>query len=461
MTTSESKVHMITLGCARNRVDAEVMLASLLEKGWKISDSPENCEAVIVNTCGFIGAAKTESIDTILEMAKLKEDNSQMKLVVSGCLTQRYKGQLASGLPEVDLFIGTDEFVRLPELLDDGAPVAQNKVFAKRTNYLYDARLPKINTLAKKSAYVKVAEGCQHKCSFCIIPAIRGPLRSRPLEDVVLEVTRLAQQGVIEVNLIAQDLAAYGREQGHDNLLPLLKALVQVEGIQWIRMLYVYPENITDEFLDFFANEPKLVKYLDVPVQHGSDRILKLMDRELSSSEMRAVFKRLRERVPGIVLRTTVMVGFPGETEEDFVALRSFVEELRFDHLGCFSYSQEEGTRAARMPDQVEDKVKKQRHKLIMTVQRQISAEIQKTYQGKVIDVLVSGVSAESDFLFEGRHAGQAPEVDGLVYINDGLARPGEIQKVKISETLDYDLVGRALESKQRSSELSAHDLTV
>lgn len=446
MALSEGKVHLITLGCARNRVDAEVMLATMIEKGWSIVDSPLKSDAVIVNTCGFIGAAKTESIDTILEMAKLKLSQPDMKLVVSGCLTQRYKQQLARGLPEVDLFIGTDEFPRLADLLaEDSTFLSENRVHARRTNYLYNASLPKINTLAKRSAYVKVAEGCQHKCSFCIIPAIRGPLRSRAIPDVVEEVKRLVEQGVLEINLIAQDLAAYGRELGSDLLLPLLRELVKIEGLKWIRMLYVYPENITDEFLDFFASEPKLVKYLDVPVQHGSDRILQLMDRELTSAEMKAVFEKIRQKVPGIVLRTTVMVGFPGETEDDFKKLETFVDELRFDHLGCFSYSQEEGTRAARMEGQIDDETKQIRFDIIMTLQKSISAARQRAYQDQIIEVLVSGLSTESDFLYEGRHGGQAPEIDGVVYINDGEVKPGLIQKVKVTQTLDYDLVGAVI----------------
>ncbi len=437
------KVHLISLGCARNRADSEVMLGSLMSDQWTVTDDAEGADTVVINTCGFIEAAKEESIQTILEAAELKKQNPNLKVVVAGCLTQRYKGQLAEGLPEVDLFVGTDEFPKIAEFLNQDLP--KGSVRAKRTHYLYDGSLPKKNTLTASSAYVKVAEGCQHNCSFCIIPAIRGQLRSRPIANVVAEAEALAKDGVREINLIAQDLAAYGRDWGSSDLLELLKALVNVDGIDWIRLLYVYPENISDEFIAFFASNPKIVKYLDIPTQHASTAILQKMNRDIDREGMRAIFKKLRENVPGIAIRTSVMVGFPGETQEDFEQLRDFIVEQKFDHLGCFTYSQEEGTVAGRMKDQIDEQTKLDRQAIIMDLQRGISRDRLVDYVGKTVDVLVKGLSDESDLLAEGRLSTQAPEVDGVVYINDGDFKPGTVQKVLITDSHDYDLVGRVI----------------
>lgn len=438
------KVHLISLGCARNRADSEVMLGSLMSNNYSITDDAEEADTVVINTCGFIESAKEESVQTILEAAELKKSNPNLKVVVAGCLTQRYKGQLVEGLPEVDLFIGTDEFPKIAEFLEQDLP--KGSVRAQRTHYLYDGSLPKKNTLTSSSAYVKVAEGCQHNCSFCIIPAIRGQLRSRPIGNVVQEVEALAKEGVKEINLIAQDLAAYGRDWGSSDLLPLLKALVEVEGIEWIRLLYVYPENISDEFIEFFASHPKIVKYLDIPVQHASDALLKKMNRDISRDGLRTIFGKLRATVPGLAIRTSVMVGFPGESDEDFLELKEFVMEQRFDHLGCFTYSQEEGTVAGRMKDQIDEDTKLDRQAEIMAVQREISADRLIDYVGKTVKVLVKGLSDESDLLAEGRLSTQAPEVDGVVYINDGDFKAGTIQNVLITDSHDYDLVGRVID---------------
>ncbi len=443
-STDSKKVHLISLGCARNRVDSEVMLGSLINDGWEISGEADDSDAIVINTCGFIESAKKESIDTILEAAALKATGKPKKVVVAGCLTQRYKTQLAKGLPEVDLFVGTDEFPKIADFLKQ--PTYEARVHAKRTNYLYTGELPKRNTLEPAAAYVKVAEGCQHSCAFCIIPAIRGPLRSRPVESVIREVEDLVANGVIEINLIAQDLAAYGRDTGEASLLELLRALVKVRGVRWIRPLYVYPENIQDDFLDFWACEPKILPYIDIPVQHGSDRILSKMNRDVTRDELRRTIQKVRDRIPGVAIRTSVMAGFPGESEEDFQDLLSFVEEMKFDHLGCFAYSQEEGTVAGRMSDQVSDVIKRDRVARVMEVQSYISRQILEQYVGKVVPVLVRGLSSESDMLYEGRLQQQAPEVDGVVYINDGLVKPGQIQNVLITESHDYDLVGEVVD---------------
>ena len=444
-TASESirKVHLVSLGCSRNRVDSEVMVGTLLRDGWESSNDPETADAVIVNTCGFIASAKEESIDTILSMAELKKTNPNMKLIVAGCLTQRYKSQLVKGLPEVDLFIGTDEFSRIGDLLS--APIEKGTIHAKRTNYLYNEEMPRVNTLSSHSAYVKVAEGCQHNCAFCIIPAIRGRLRSRPVHSIIKEVMNLVDTGVQEINLIAQDLAAYGRENGETDLLELLRAMVQIDNLRWIRLLYVYPENISPEFLEFFAKEDKIVKYLDIPVQHGSNAILKRMNRAVTREEIISTVKSLREKVPSVAIRTSVMVGFPGETAEEFADLKSLVEELKFEHLGCFSYSQEEGTVAGRMADQIDEDVKQDRLAQIMEIQKEISREKLRRFVGQRIPVLVAGPSEDSELLWQGRMSVQAPEVDGIVYLNDGPLKAGQIQIVEITESYEYDLVGRGV----------------
>ncbi len=455
------KAHLISLGCARNRVDSEVMLGTLLGGGWLSTETPEEADVVIVNTCGFIGSAKEESIDTILQATELKKTNKNLKVVVTGCLTQRYKSQLARGLPEVDLFIGTDEFTKigtyieqLYECADGQSPQKSpssplSRVYAKRTHYLYSDDLPRLNTLAKHAAYVKVAEGCQHQCAFCIIPAIRGKLRSRPIDSVIREVKQLVQQGVLEINLIAQDLAAYGRDRGEDLLLPLLKELSKIDGLQWIRCLYVYPENLSDELIELFATEPKLAPYIDIPVQHASDSILKAMNRAVNQGELRSTLARLRARVPHIAIRTSVMVGFPGETAADFDQLVDFIGEQKFDHLGVFAYSQEEGTVAGRMKNQIDEETKQTRLEQIMELQKTISRAKLEAYRGQRLPCLIEGISQESDLLWQGRLATQAPEVDGLVYINDGEnLQPGTMQYVEITETHDYDLVGKIV-SKQ------------
>ncbi len=439
------KVHLVSLGCSRNRVDSEVMVGTLLRDGWRSVEEAEGADAVVVNTCGFIASAKEESIDTILSMAELKKTNPAMKLIVTGCLTQRYKTQLAKGLPEVDLFIGTDEFSRIGELIDSPTSTT-GAIHAKRTNYLYNEDMPRVNTLAAHSAYVKVAEGCQHNCAFCIIPAIRGKLRSRPVHSVVKEVMQLVDSGVQEINLIAQDLAAYGRETGDTNLLELLRALVKIEDLRWIRLLYVYPENISDEFLEFFAKEEKIVKYLDIPVQHGSNSLLKRMNRDVTREEIIATVKKLRAMVPTVAIRTSVMVGFPGETQEEYEDLKSLVKELKFEHLGCFTYSQEEGTVAGRMPDQIDESTKQERMAEIMEIQKGISREKLRRFVGKRIPVLVAGPSEESEFVWQGRMSVQAPEVDGLVYLNDGPVKAGQIQMVEITDSYEYDLVGHVVQ---------------
>ena len=435
MVRDTRAVHFISLGCARNLVDSEVMMGQLLERGWRFTAAAEQADAVVINTCGFIDSAVRESIDRIIEVGAQK--SGHQKLVVAGCLTQRYKNRLTADLPEVDLFIGTDQFHRIAELLD--TPLLQGKVHAARNNYIYSADVPRINTLSPFSAYVKVSEGCQHRCAFCIIPAIRGPLRSRAIADIVLEVEQLVAQGVSEIILVAQDLAAFGRDQGTDDLLALLRALAAVQGLRWVRPLYIYPEYISDAFLEFLASEDKLVKYLDIPVQHASDRILQLMRRDIDRRGLATILQRVRQRVPHVALRTSVMVGFPSETEEDFHLLLDFVAEQEFEHLGCFTYAREQNTAAARMTGQVAAKVKTKRRQEVMTRQQRISQQKLQQRIGTVCDVLIE--KQVQDY-YVGRAASQAPEVDGVVYVRGESLQLGNITPVKISAASSYDLIG-------------------
>ena len=430
-------VHFISLGCARNLVDAEVMMGQLLEHGWQFSAEAQHADAVVINTCGFIDSAVKESIDRIIEVGSHKP--AHQKLIVAGCLTQRYKHQLKAGLPEVDLFVGTDQFHRIAEFLD--TPLLQGEVRAARTNYIYSAEAPRINTLARGSAYLKVSEGCQHRCAFCIIPAIRGQLRSRTIADIVQETEQLVTQGVREIILIAQDLAAFGRERGNSELLPLLQALAAVQGLRWIRPLYIYPEYISDAFLEFFANENKMVKYLDIPVQHASDSILRLMRRDIDRRGLEKILQRVRQRVPNVALRTSVMVGFPSESEEDFSTLLDFVAAQEFDHLGCFTYAREKNTPAARMAGQIAEQCKQQRQQQVMTLQQGISQQKLSRKIGTVCEVLLEKKDGKH---YIGRTAAQAPEVDGVVYVKGKDLPCGELVTAKINAASAYDLIATA-----------------
>ena len=433
-------VHFISLGCARNLVDAEVMMGQLLEHGWQFSAEAHHADAVVINTCGFISSAVKESIDRIIEVGSRKP--AHQKLIVAGCLTQRYKHQLQAGLPEVDLFVGTDQFHRMAEFLANPLLQGQGKVRAARTNYIYSAEAPRINTLARGSAYVKVSEGCQHRCAFCIIPAIRGQLRSRTIADIVQETEQLVTQGVQEIILIAQDLAAFGRERGNSELLPLLQALAAVRGLRWLRPLYIYPEYISDAFLEFFASENKMVKYLDIPVQHASNRILRLMRRDIDRRGLEKILQRVRQRVPNVALRTSVMVGFPSESEEDFHTLLDFVAAQEFDHLGCFTYAREKNTAAARMTGQISEKCKQQRQQQVMALQQGISQQKLSRKIGTICEVLLEKQTGD---YYLGRTASQAPEVDGVVYVKGKDLPRGEFVTAKINAASAYDLIATAL----------------
>lgn len=437
-------VHIVTLGCPKNRVDSEIMLGSLVEEGWELTDEPERADLVVVNTCAFIEASKEESIQAILEAARLKEAGRAKKLVVAGCLAQRYPEELAKELPEVDHFLGTSAYADLPKLLGD---TRSERQVIPDPDYIHSAATPRINSLQGFTAYLKIAEGCDNACAFCIIPTLRGKQRSRPIEDVVAEARRLADAGVGELNLVAQDLTAYGHDlPGRPKLHQLIRALGEVEAIRWIRLHYAYPRNFPDELIAAIRDTPNVVPYLDMPIQHASDRLLRAMRRGRDSVFLRELLAKLRAEIPGIVLRTSLIVGLPGETEEEFEELLDFIAEQRFDHLGIFRYSKEEGTLAGEMEDQVPDEVKQRRWEQAMALQAEIRQEQQQAYVGRDLEVLVEGVHEETEHLLVGRHQGQAPEVDGQVILNDLPDEPvaaGDWVQVRVEEAYPYDLVGR------------------
>jgi len=434
---------MMTLGCPKNRVDSEVMLGTLVQRGYALVQEPSDAEVIVVNTCAFIGPAKKESIDSILEMAQYKKSGHCETLVVTGCLSQRYSGELSKEMPEVDHFLGTSAYAQIGDLL---AAEATPRQVIPDPDYIHDSKTPKINSLAGFTAYLKIAEGCDNACAFCIIPTLRGGQRSRPIADIVAEAHKLAESGVAELSLVAQDLTAYGHDlPGKPKLHELLKALCEVD-VKWIRIHYAYPRVFPDELIDVIANEPKIAKYVDMPVQHASDKLLRSMRRGRDSKFLIELLAKLRARIPDLTLRTSLIAGLPGETEEDFELLKSFIQEQRFERLGVFQYSDEEGTAAFDFADKIPQKTIERRWREAMAIQKRINREQNKKLIGKRLVVLVEGPSPESEHLLVGRHQGQAPEIDGQVYINDGLAYPGEFVTVEVTEAHDYDLVARVVE---------------
>ena len=452
MSGEKIKFNIISLGCARNLVDSEVM-AGLLEKtDYQLVQQPVDADVVLVNTCGFIGPAKEESIDTILEVSRLKEEGKIKKLVVAGCLSQRYPDEMARELPEVDLFIGTGEVPRIAEILREHAANSSRRQYIGIPSYLYDHATPRLRSTPSYTAFLKVSEGCDHKCAFCIIPQMRGPHRSRSIDSVVEEAISLGQQGVKEINLIAQDLTAYGRDRKDGSTLHgLLRKMAQVDGIQWIRLLYAYPNFLDSALLDVINNSEKICKYIDIPFQHVTKSLLRRMRRGKSGSEVRQAVEKLRAAIPELTLRTSLIVGFPGETESDFEELLDFVEETRFERLGVFKYSEEEGTAAARMPQTVSEEEKERRWQEIMDLQSSISRKKNEALIGSIQRVMIEGVDRDSGKV-SGRTQAHAPEVDGAVHIEgwdvfderDNL-RGGEMIDVKVIEADDYDLIGEKL----------------
>ncbi len=438
-----TRVYMHTLGCPKNRVDSEIMLGTLSQAGYRLVQEPEKAEVIVVNTCGFIESAKVESVDAIVALAALKRSGKCKKLVVTGCLVQRHAKELAKALPEVDHFLGTGAYAEVARVVSDAQA---KRLVVPDPDFVHSASTPRVNSLASHTAYLKVSEGCDNACAFCIIPKLRGPQRSRPVEDVVAEAEALAAQGTIELSLVAQDLTAYGTDlPGRPRLHALLRALARVDGIRWIRCHYAYPRDVPEALIEAIATEPKIVKYLDMPLQHSSDRLLRAMKRGRDSVFLRELIARLRSGIPGLALRTSLIVGLPGETEADFQDLLRFVEESRFERLGVFEFSPEEGTPAAEMARQLPEQVKRARFEQVMELQQGISREHQQAMIGRRLEVLVEGASEETEHLLAGRHAQQAPEIDGLTYVNDGVAYPGELVTVEVTDAAAYDLVGRVV----------------
>lgn len=440
---NKENVCLISLGCPKNLVDSEVILGHLTSDRFNITNDEAQADILIINTCSFIRDAQEESVDTILEATQLKDDGSCKLLIVCGCLPQRYKADLAKELPEVDIFMGTGDAVRIVELIDEYRASKQQLQAVSAPTALHDHTTPRVKASPFYTSYVKIAEGCSNCCSYCIIPQLRGPLRSRSIASVVTEVEASVQAGVKEINLIAQDITAFGHDlKDGSTLEKLLRELVKIADLKWIRLLYAYPDGVTDELIDLIASEEKICNYLDLPLQHIDDAILTKMNRRIDEEQLRALIQRIRQRVPNITLRTSFIVGFPGETEAQFEKLLGFVNEGNFDRVGAFCYSQEDGTSAAKMDNQIDEELKEQRQKQIMTAQSTISLNKHHALLGQQIDVLVDGFSEETDLLLQGRSRGQAPDVDGIVYITAGQPNIGDIVAVTVTDTTEYDLIG-------------------
>ncbi len=447
------KVGFISLGCPKNLVDSEVMMGHLKQQGYEITSDAADADTIVVNTCGFIDSAKKESIDTILEAAQLKTNGRAQRLVVAGCLVERYRDELKAEIPEVDAFIGTSQINDILAVCDPktntrALPVVQ--LGNQSATYLYDDSTPRVLATPSHYAFVKIAEGCDRPCAFCFIPQMRGHFRSRRFGSIVAEAHQLAEEGVKEIILVAQDSSRYGEDLGKpDALARLLRELAHVDRIEWVRVMYTYPTHISDGFLDVLAEEPKAVKYLDMPLQHASQNVLKLMKRGGNRKSLERLIERVRQRVPGIAVRTTFISGFPGETEADHEELLSFIKNVEFDRVGVFTYSDEEGTPAFDLPDKVPHRTAARRRTSLMKEQAKISHRKNKARVGEVVQVLFEGESKESELLWQGRMETQAPDIDGCVLINDVpdgvIPAAGEIVNVEITQAHEYDLIGRIL----------------
>jgi len=446
--TAPKKVHFVSLGCPKNLVDTEIMVGTLMRQGYEVTANEAEADTVIVNTCGFIEDSKAESIQTILKMSDLKKEGRLKKLVVAGCLTQRYKDDLVEGLPEADLFVGSGEFQNIDKILKDSYAGDKKKTFFNLPTYLQEEQTPRANTQPKHRAYLKISEGCMKRCAFCAIPLIRGNLQSRTLQNVVNEAKLLAAGGVKELIIISHDFTDYGwdlRKKNPEALeapVELLKQLAEVEGIQWIRLLYLYPDGITPELIDLIKNNKKFCRYFDMPLQHVNNEMLKKMNRKMTRQEIEQALQLIRTEIPDAVIRTQFIVGFPGETQEQFEEILEFISVQKFDRVGCFQYSPEENTPGGKMENQIDEKIKQKRFEAVMEVQQNISRDKHKALVGQVFDVVVEGFSEETELLLQGRTSQQAPEIDGVVLINDGQAEVGQIVKVRITDSMEYDLIG-------------------
>lgn len=464
------KIGMVSLGCPKNLVDSEVMLGLAQEAGHQLTRDAADADVLVVNTCAFIDKAKQESIDAILEMAEHKKNGACRQLIVTGCMAERYREQLRAEIPEIDVVLGTGEVPAIVNALAAGSALQPPSLIqVRRSNgepitpavpsqgrdsllptYIYGADTPRLLATPRHYAYVKIAEGCDYRCAFCIIPTLRGDYRSRTVESIVQEARRLAAQGVKELLLVSQDTSFYGIDRGERSALPgLLRALNAIDGLEWIRMLYLYPTTITDDVLDAIGQSPKVCKYIDLPLQHASDSVLKRMKRPGTRAGYEKLLDRIRTRLPGVTLRTTFIVGFPGETADDFAQLEAFVQTVHFDHVGVFTYSHEEGTSAYAMTDDVPAVLKKQRQSKLMRVQRKIVAAQQRSRVGQQVRLLVDGPSADHELVLRARLEGQAPEIDPFVYLTDcdpSELSAGQFVTAEIVGSREYDLIARPLE---------------
>jgi len=439
---SKEKVFLISLGCAKNLVDSESILGLIKEKGFTIVSSIDEAEIVVINTCGFISSAVEECIDTIFEVTAKKERGELERLFVVGCFVQRYGYKLQREIPEVDGWLGTGEIYRIAGLLDE-KPGRSPLFYICRPTFLADHTFPRIQTVAFYSSYLKIAEGCSHRCSFCTIPSLRGPFRSRDLDSLIIEAEDMVENGVKEINLIAQDTTMYGRDIGMEFCLEdLLERLILIKGVSWIRVLYCHPHRISERLLNLMEGEDEICPYLDLPLQHINKNILSAMGRDIKGEDPWQLIERIRSLTGSLSLRTTLMLGFPGETDDVFNELYEFVKSTGFDHLGAFIFSPEKGTRAARLKDIPERKVTERRLDAIMSLQAEISKKKNQDLVDCVVPVLIEGTSSETDLLLSGRTSTMAPDVDGQVLINKGRGVVGEITPVLIKEAHAYDLVG-------------------
>jgi ribosomal protein S12 methylthiotransferase len=441
---------MVSLGCPKNLVDSEVMLAALEQVGYSVVEQPEEASLLLVNTCGFIRPAVAEAIDEILGLAAYKEDDPDKLLVVTGCMVQRYGAELITEMPEVDLFVGLDDFRHIGRLVQDIPSINRIVTNPGPAFYVMDSSVPRRVSTPFFRSYLKITEGCDNHCAYCMIPSIRGRLRSRPIKDLIVEAKLLEQSGVRELSLIAQDLTAYGNELGgQEDLVLLLTGLLENTAIPWLRLLYLYPSSVTDSLLQLIAEQPRILPYLDIPFQHVSDRVLHTMNRHYNQSVLDDLVQRIRLYVPGCAIRTTMLVGFPGETDADVALLVEALKRWQLDHVGVFQYQDEEGSQAAGFSEKISDEEKEARYQWVMETQAAISERLQRKFVGKVEPVLIEGFSRESDLLLEGRSRYQAPEIDGCVYITSGQVHPGDIVPVHITEAHTYDLVGEAVNSQE------------
>ena len=446
------KIGVVSLGCPKNLVDSETMLGLIHEEKYEITNDPSEAEIIIVNTCGFIESAKEESINTILQMAEYKKSGSCKYIIVTGCLSQRYAEELFNELPEADAIAGVEVYDEIGSIIKR-VMNGERFIMLERSkpDVIYTSKetfLPRILTTPSYTAYLKIAEGCDNCCSYCAIPKIRGPYRSKPMEQVLKEAKALAANGVKELIVVAQDTTRYGEDLPGGKLLlaDLLKELNKIESLKWIRVMYCYPNNFTDELIETFASLDKVCKYVDLPLQHASNRLLASMNRYDTREEVETLLAKLRKRIPGIVIRTTFIVGFPGETDADFEELKEFVEQQRFENAGVFAYSQEEGTVAGAMPNQIPDEIKQERYHELMALQAQISEEIHKDTEGQTLEVLVEGIEEDGSGLHYGRSYREAPDIDGLVFIeNPGDIKPGCFIKVNILQGFTYESVGERI----------------